>query len=156
MMVFNLPMKTHLLLILTALIATISYTLMTLTPSTKIYQDACAAITPMSIKTPIGALTIAEILPNPLGKDTDQEWIKILNQSAETIDLHDFVLNINHELYRLPSILLTSKNSKIFFSKELKFSFPNNKSTVSLETITGQIADQMSYPEPQQNKIYTH
>lgn len=156
MMVFTLPMKTHFLLILSALIATLSCTLMTLAPSTNAYQDACAALSPLSVKTPIGTLTIAEILPNPLGKDNDKEWIKILNQSAETIDLHDFVLNINNERYRLPSILLTAQNSKIFSSKELKFTLPNNKSTVSLETITGQLSDQMSYPEPQQNKIYTH
>lgn len=119
-------------------------------------QDACAYLPPIPSVIPTGTVKIVGILPNPQGKDSNQEWIEIVNSADDTINLQYYILRINNTAYRLPDSKLSSGDRIKLFTESLKIPLPNTAGEIYLETITGNISDQLNYERPQQGKIYTH
>jgi len=92
-----------------------------------------------------------EILPNPSGKDTDGEWIKIINTGDKSIQLSGWT--ISDESGRIFTFSkLKNENQSISKNEELilpysvtKISLNNNREKLDLLNSNGEIEDSISY-----------
>ena len=92
-----------------------------------------------------------EVLPNPSGKDTEGEWIKIINSGTENISLSGWKLSDDSGKTFLLSKL--KQNSQTISPEEelilpysvTKISLNNNGDVLSLINNTGEIEDIISY-----------
>lgn len=102
-------------------------------------------------------LIINEIMPNPIGSDSDYEWIEIKNTSNKTILLNEWELNGNilPEAHISPGeIFLISRNVDKVYEKyspharniQTSFSLSNSGATLTLNNITNSDTSDFIYP----------
>lgn len=98
-------------------------------------------------------VTIQSVLPNPVGPDSGNEFIKLINRGLETIQLKGWTLkDASGKTFYLSGALtpgseLTLKNS------ETKITLNNDTDTVFLYNQTGTLADKLSYENPAEGEI---
>lgn len=99
-------------------------------------------------------IIIKELLPNPAGKDTAGEWISLLNNGEEAVNLRDWSLT-------------DTSNKKFIFgnetilpNQELKFPYSltritlnNDSDTVSLWDGVGRKIDELSYGQAGEEEV---
>ncbi len=92
-------------------------------------------------------LMINEILPNPAGTDTANEFIELVNSGTETINLSSWQLTDGSNTYKFPAgTALASDKYLAFFSAQTKISLNNGGDTVSLLTPRGELISKITYP----------
>lgn len=90
---------------------------------------------------------IKELLPNPVGRDADGEWIKIVNTNNEAVDIHGWSLtDTSGKAFSFqkgtsipPMTEMTLKYS------QTKIPLNNNGDTLKLIDSVGVIVDTLSY-----------
>ena len=90
---------------------------------------------------------IKELLPNPVGRDVDGEWINIVNTSNEAVDIHGWSLtDTSGKAFSFqkgtsipPMTEMTLKYS------QTKISLNNNGDTLKLIDSVGVVVDTLSY-----------
>jgi RNase P/RNase MRP subunit p29 len=103
-------------------------------------------------------IIIKEIFPNPADKDFDKEWIKIYNNSNKEINLKNWLLidsfgNITPFVF-LNNLWLEDDDYLILKRENTNIILNNFKETLSLFTPDGDLADQISYANAPEEKIY--
>jgi len=91
---------------------------------------------------------ITSFLANPDGKDTDREWIKILNRTEESISLDGWQLDNRQggsAPYPISGLTLHPSESKTFSSKETGITLRNSADQVRLLDHNGQLVDQLEW-----------
>lgn len=91
---------------------------------------------------------ITSFLANPDGKDTDREWITILNRTEETISLDGWQLDNRQggsAPYHIPGLILQPSESKTFSSKETGITLRNSTDQVRILDASGQLIDQLEW-----------
>jgi len=93
-------------------------------------------------------ISINSFLANPKGTDTNNEWIKLTNNSAQTITLNNWKLDDKEggsTPYKIPDLQITSGQTISISSAESHLSLNNNGDEVRLFTPDNQLAAAISY-----------
>lgn len=100
-------------------------------------------------KYPERKMRIVGIVPNPEGKDSDNEYILVKNKSKKTVNLKDWsVATGSKKLYNHPITkdLVADPGDTIKISKKYsKFSLNNKKAKLELRYPNGKVADKAKY-----------
>jgi len=96
-----------------------------------------------------GNLLINEVLPNPKGKDSGQEWLELFNQSNKTIDLKEWKIVIGKKTIKLKEI------SKAQSYLLIKTPLNNSGQTIQLINPSGNIADDLVYKTAPEGLSYS-
>lgn len=87
------------------------------------YEVVGTTCSPLFIPTDI---RLSELLPNPQGADTGNEFIELYNASDETVSLDDYRLRIGDKLYAFPAgVRMSSGEYAVFSDTELNVTFAN-------------------------------
>ncbi len=104
-------------------------------------------------------IIIKEVFPNPEDKDFNKEWIKIYNNSNKEINLKNWLLI---DVFGTPTPFLFKNNlwleddDYLIISREESNIILNNfKETLNLFTPDGDLADQITYINAPEKKVYT-
>lgn len=99
-----------------------------------------------------------EIFPNPKGKDGDAEWIELLNTSAETVNLGNWVLDDGDDgskPFIIPDTVSIAPFSTLLFSrKDTGLTLDNTGDTVRLFTFEHDLQDSVTYADVQEDASY--
>ncbi|HPU95007.1 MAG TPA: lamin tail domain-containing protein [Candidatus Gracilibacteria bacterium] len=105
-------------------------------------------------------LKITEILPNPKGTDTNNEFIEITNFSNESINLKGFSLDDGEKgskpyKFTTDTIILPS-SSKSFYNSITKIALNNTSDSARLFDQSGTLIDELKYEKTSENKSYSY
>ncbi|HPW34765.1 MAG TPA: lamin tail domain-containing protein, partial [Candidatus Paceibacterota bacterium] len=91
-------------------------------------------------------MKIVEALPNPSGKDTEGEWIKISNDSDKTVLLKGWTLkDASNKKFVFSDVTVQGGGFVILKPSETRISLNNNGDTLYLFDSNGILADTFSY-----------
>lgn len=90
-------------------------------------------------------MLIKEFLPNPAGKDTESEYIKLFNNGPEAVLLNGWSLkDASGKIYKLSGSLDSEKELVLPYS-QTKIALNNNGEQVFLYDGAGKLIDELSY-----------
>ena len=90
-------------------------------------------------------MIIKEFLPNPIGKDTEGEYIKLFNDGSEAVLFNNWILkDASGKVYKLFGSLEVSKELTLPYS-QTKIALNNNGEQIFLYDSAGKLADELSY-----------
>jgi hypothetical protein len=94
-------------------------------------------------------MQITELLPNPSGVDSGNEFIEIHNPNDVAVDLSDYVLYVGeHEYPFSDDDVIGSGEYLAFFNGDIKFTLLNTSSFVKITSSDGYLIDEVSYTNP--------
>lgn len=89
---------------------------------------------------------INELLPNPAGSDTANEFIELWNSGTAAINLANWQLTDGTTTYKIPAATSLDGNKYLaFYSAQTKISLNNGGDTVSLLTPRGDLVSKVAY-----------
>ncbi len=95
---------------------------------------------------PSGTVFITEIFPNPLGSDTEKEFIEIFNANSSTIDLNGWKIGDSAKKYSIENVEMKPQSFHVFYRAETGVSLNNSGSeTVSLWDPNSVLFDSVTY-----------
>src|SRR3989344_1643704 len=101
-------------------------------------------------------VSISAVLPNPEGKDDDQEWIELKNMGASEVHLKGWQLsNSKGKTYIVPKIILLPMGTRRFVSSETRIILTNTKDEVQLLDQNGNLISVLAWSNAKEGKIYT-
>jgi len=103
-------------------------------------------------------IKINEVFPNPEGADKGNEWIEILNESDESINLGNWVIDTGENTkskYTLPNSALEKQSHLLISDAELGFSLKNSNGKVRLLDFNGNLIDELEYEKSEENLSYS-
>lgn len=102
----------------------------------------------ISFTTHKGNILINEILPNPDGKDTEGEFIELLNTTSDKVLLNGWQLRVEKKMFTFDSQIIDGEEIVSVFRPESKLTLSNSKTfTVELIAPTGEIFDSVTISE---------
>jgi len=85
-------------------------------------------------------LVLNEIMPNPVGVDSGNEFIEIYNPSDKTIDLSFYYLEIGGKVYTFPiGTTISPGEYKVFSDSMMKFTLVNTSGRVIMVALGGKV-----------------
>lgn len=94
-----------------------------------------------------------EILPNPAGKDTEGEWIKLINTGVEATNLHGWkITDTSGKTYILGTTIESGKEIVLEYSVT-KIALNNNGDRLELVGVGGETVDTISYSSASDDEI---
>jgi len=91
-------------------------------------------------------MIINEFLPNPVGKDADAEWIKLLNNGESEVNLAGWqIKDASGKTFIFKNQTLRPGEYAVFDYKTTKISLNNNGETLFLYSPDGQLIDKAEY-----------
>jgi hypothetical protein len=103
-------------------------------------------------------LTISEILPNPIGRDTQGEFIEIYNPGAVSVDLSgwqlDDLVGSGSQPYTFPAITIQPGEAQAFYYQETKIVLNNSGDKVNLLDAAGRLVSSVSYGQAKEGKSW--
>lgn len=98
------------------------------------------------------SIRINEILANPAGADSGNEWLELYNCSTDTINLDNW--KIRDKSYNTQTLEDITVNPNEYFIIYPSFSLNQSDEEVILLNSQGEIVDQMSYEETKEDKSW--
>lgn len=92
-------------------------------------------------------IQISEILPDPLGKDTEGEWIELWNNGSETT-LSGWTIKTSGKSKYILSGEIKEGERKVFKRAVTKLTLKNENDSVYLYAPSGKLMDEVNYPFP--------
>jgi len=90
-------------------------------------------------------MIISEFLPNPIGKDTEGEWIELFNNSQEAVDLSGWqIKDASGKAFFLKNKIGPGQYSVLDY-KTTKISLNNNAETLFLYDQKGNLIDKVEF-----------
>ena len=97
---------------------------------------------------------INEFIPNPVGSDTDNEWIELINLDSEIIDLSDWQISdsaTSTKPFTVPETTLIQPNELLLFTRpQTKIALNNNGDAVKLFYPNADLAQEINYTDSQE------
>lgn len=128
----------------------------TYTISLMVYDGQYYVIDTAIIKIQAGQIIINEFLPNPSGKDEEEEWVEIYNNSDATADISDWQLDdaaSGSKPFVFPKNTLIAPKSYIVLSRQITgIALNNDKDSVRLLLPEGVVFQEINYENPPQGK----
>lgn len=92
-------------------------------------------------------ILIKELLPNPLGDDAQNEWIRLINTSDKELSLNGLSLgDAGGKTFSLNNVGIISPKETVELPRTLtNIALNNDGDTVFLRNLQGEILDQLSY-----------
>ena len=92
-------------------------------------------------------ILIKELLPNPLGDDTQNEWIRLINAGDAEASLGGLSLvDLGGKTFNLSNIVTISPQQTVELPRSLtEIALNNDGDTVFLRNLQGETLDQLSY-----------
>lgn len=101
-------------------------------------------------------ISIMELLPNPKGKDENQEWIELFNNSEKPINLGNWQLIINDKTTTLPdSIEIPAQSLFLLKNNDQKFTLGNSETTLKIATFQDTISSELKYNKAPEDQSYS-
>lgn len=98
-------------------------------------------------------IRITALVPNPSGKDSDNEWLLIENREKETVNLENFSIAtgwdnlVNHPIRK--SFIIKGKSTAKLTRDFSLFTLPNKKGRIELRSPNGKTLQEIEYKEKQ-------
>lgn len=97
---------------------------------------------------------IKEVLPNPVGRDTEGEWIKLINKGNESVNLNGwYIKDESGKTFNLVGKKINPFSEIILGSAETKISLNNTSDLVVLYNSDGKVMDKLVYEEVNEGEI---
>ena len=113
----------------------------------------------ITVKIQAGQITINEFLPNPSGKDEEEEWIEIYNDSDSIVDISSWQLDdatSGSEPFIFPKNSLIAPKGYLVFPRQItNIALNNDKDSVRLLLPEGVVFQETTYEKPPQGKSST-
>ena len=110
----------------------------------------------ITVEIQTGQIIINEFLPNPSGKDEEEEWIEIYNDSDSVVDISGWQLDdiaSGSNPFIFPKNTLIAPKSYIVFSRQITgIALNNDKDSVRLLLPEGVVFQKIDYEKPPQGK----
>jgi len=91
-------------------------------------------------------MVISEILPNPIGRDTDGEWIELQNNSVKSVNLAGWsVKDAKGKTYNFGDEVLGPGQYAVLKYQISKINLNNNGETIYLLDSSGRLKDKFEY-----------
>lgn len=91
-------------------------------------------------------MIISEFLPNPIGKDTDGEWIKLFNDAVVTVNLDGWqIKDASGKTFSFKQTAINPGEYLTLDYKTTKISLNNNGETLFLYNASGNLVDKAEY-----------
>lgn len=91
-------------------------------------------------------MIIYEFLPNPIGKDTDGEWIKLFNDAGAAVDLGGWqIKDASSKTFYFKQITINPGEYLTFDYKTTKISLNNKGETLFLYDANNNLVDKAEY-----------
>lgn len=108
----------------------------------------------ITVKIQSQEITISEFIPNPEGKDEENEWIEIYNDSDSIVDISGWQLDDEDggsKPFVFPkNTLIAPKNYLVFPRQITKIALNNDKDKVRLLLSEGVVFQEVDYEKPKQ------
>ena len=99
---------------------------------------------------------IKELLPNPTGKDTDGEWIKLFNDSSSPVVLNGWGLkDASGKVFQLDGQTVSPSGDLKLAYNETRITLNNDADSVYLSDVSGKEVDKLSYNGIAEGQIVT-
>lgn len=95
---------------------------------------------------------ITEIMANPDGTDTGNEWIEIYNPGDEVVDLKGYILKNSNKEKMLDSFIIKGKSFEILTNETFNFSIKNSNEVVILLNPEGKILSEVKIEKSENGK----
>lgn len=102
-------------------------------------------------------VVITDLMANPLGADSDKEWLKLKNNSDVAVDLKGYkIVDSNNKTIGAfkDSFIIKTGEEKIVDNKILTGSLGNTKQTISLLDPSNKIVSTLTYDKSEEGKSY--
>ncbi|MEI6649879.1 MAG: lamin tail domain-containing protein [Candidatus Moraniibacteriota bacterium] len=115
-------------------------------------------------KYPKRDLHLVELCPNPAGKDTGNEWIRLRNDDKKSINLSGWIIATATDKTKLVNHVVLSDRSVgpgeeiVLTNADSRFTLPNERATIELRRPDGKTAQTISYMQDggaTENAVYT-
>jgi hypothetical protein len=107
---------------------------------------------------PSETLTVSEIMPNPVGVDSQNEWIELYNDGPSDINLGNWSLDDEEggsKPYIIPdTTVIKTKSALIIHISESKISLGNTKDQVRLFDFEGAVKSDVPYEEAPEGQSF--
>ena len=112
--------------------------------------DEAGANTATDIAEPVNLkIVFSELLPDPMGTDTDGEFIEIRNDGSDDAALTGWSIRSKSEkIFNLPDVIIAAGSYRYFSYAESKIVLTNTGSELTLIDADGQNVDFISYAGP--------
>lgn len=124
----------------------------TYTVSLMVYDGQYYVFDTAIIEIRAGQITINEFLPNPSGKDEEEEWIEIYNDSNSIVDISDWQLDdtaSGSKSFVFPKNTLIAPKSYIVLTRQITgVALNNDKDSVRLLLPEGLVFQEINYENP--------
>ena len=100
------------------------------------------------------AVYITELLPNPKGKDSGNEWIELFNNDDQAINLANWTLGNENKTYAFPETQIKPQNYLVLSDKDIGFSLRNSTDTITLNDFEETTIDSISYSDVKEDHSY--
>jgi hypothetical protein len=128
---------------------------------TKLKEKVIPIITSNNINTKtdftkknLSGLEIIAFLPNPEGRDFDQEWIQIKNTNNLSLNLKNWSVNNDKQEYFFEEKNLAPQETLKIFRYTSHFILKNQANCLFLKNPQGKISQKVCYPKADPKKIY--
>jgi len=105
-----------------------------------------------------GEVIISEFLPNPLGKDSNQEWIEIMNSSGANCSLYGWQVDDREggsKKYTITSSeIIPSGKYLLLPSWKTGLNLNNSEDSVRIFNYDGELTDSIAYEDAPENETY--
>ena len=100
-------------------------------------------------------VVISELLPNPVGSDTENEWIELRNRSLESVDLQGWALkDSSSKSFSLTGVTINANDYFVILRSTSKIALNNDQDSVSLFRPDGVLADNVEYQNAKEEMAY--
>ena len=103
-------------------------------------------------------IKINEIFPNPEGTDKGNEWIELVNESDETVNLGNWILDTGENTktkYIFPNSALEKQTHLLIKDSDLGFSLKNSNGKVRLLDFKENVIDEIEYEKSEENSSFS-
>lgn len=104
-------------------------------------------VEPIEIESYNTQLSISEILPNPDGSDAIGEFIELVNNGSNQVNLEGYLLTDGSTRYSLPYLEVGSGEYAVFYRDKTKIALNNSGDSVSLFTPNNELIASVSYTQ---------
>ncbi|MBU1167880.1 lamin tail domain-containing protein, partial [Patescibacteria group bacterium] len=130
-------------------------------PEEIVSEEPASKDEPSPNKTPSGPFSsqvvISEIMPNPEGPESSEEWIELHNQGDVDVNLGFWQLDDQPEgskAYQIPAdTIILAQSYLVFYNKESKISLNNSEDQARLLDPEGKLKSDMTYEETAKENI---
>lgn len=91
-------------------------------------------------------MLISEFFPNPIGKDTEGEWIKLFNNSQEVVNLNGWqIKDASGKTFTFKNLTVNPREYLTLNYETTKISLNNNGETLFLYDSQGELVDEAEF-----------